>query len=184
MNKKRLFALIGIALVLVILGVVGKKQGWFGKKGDFKTVEISKIERIEIVETVSATGKIQPEVEVKLSSEVSGEIIALPIVEGQQVKKGDLLVSINPDIYKSVLERSQASLQNVRANLGQADASLKEATSNYERNKGLFEKGVISKAEWDRIIAAYEGSKASKQSAYYNVQSALASVSEAKDNFG
>src|SRR5690606_41499320 len=70
----------------------------FGKTGNFKEVEISKIEPITIIETVAATGKIQPETEIKISSEVSGEIIALPIIEGQQVKKGDLLVKINPDL--------------------------------------------------------------------------------------
>ncbi len=184
MNKKRLFTILALVLVVIIILIIGKKQGWFGEKGNFKIIETTKIEKINIVETVAATGKIQPEVEVKLSSEVSGEIIELPIVEGQQVKKGDLLVSINPDIYKSVLQRSQASLQNVRANLSQSEASLKEALANYERNKGLFDKGVISKAEWDRIVSAYEVAKASKQSAYYNVQSASASVSEAKDNLG
>ena len=152
------------------------------KDGNFKEVSVAKIERIDIVETVAATGKIQPEVEVKLSSEVSGEIIDLPIKEGQQVQKGDLLVRINPDIIQAGLNRSQAALQNVRAGLQQAEASLKEAKLSYDRNKELFEKGVISKAEWDRAVSAYEVAEASKQSAFYNVRSAQATVNEAKDN--
>ena len=184
MKKKTLFIIIGIAVVLIALLIIGKKAGWFGKSGNFKEVEITEVERTNIVEKVSATGKIQPEVEVKLSSEVSGEIIELPIVEGQQVEKGDLLVRVNPEIYQSSLERSRAGLQNIRAGLAQTEASLKEAQSNYDRNKRLFEKGIISKAEWDRIVSAYEVAQASRQSAFYNVKSAEASVNEALENLG
>ncbi|PKV49468.1 HlyD family secretion protein [Aquimarina sp. MAR_2010_214] len=182
MNKKKLLFILGIVVVLIVLLVYGKKAGWFGESGNFKEVSVTKIDKIDIIETVSATGKIQPEVEVKLSSEVSGEIIDLPIKEGQQVQKGDLLVRINPDIIQSGLNRSQAALENVRAGLRQAEASLKESKLSYDRNKALFDKGVISKAEWDRAISAYEGAEAAKQSAYYNVRSAQATVNEAKDN--
>ncbi|MDH7445350.1 efflux RND transporter periplasmic adaptor subunit [Aquimarina sp. 2201CG14-23] len=182
MSRKTLLIILIIVVILVIGLVFGKKAGWFGKDGNIREVEISKIEKIDIIETVSATGKIQPEVEVKLSSEVSGEIIELPVKEGQQVNKGDLLVRINPDIIQSGLNRSQAALENVRAGLQQAEASLKEAKLSYERNKGLFDKGVISKADWDRAVSAFEVAEASKQSAFYNVRSAQASVNEAKDN--
>ncbi|MDT0675043.1 efflux RND transporter periplasmic adaptor subunit [Autumnicola musiva] len=182
MKKKTLYIIIGVVVALIILLVVGKKAGWFGKSGNFKQVEITTVEPIDITETVSATGKIQPEVEVKLSSEVSGEIIELPVVEGQTVEKGDLLVRVNPDIYQSSVQRAQASLQNMRANYAQTQASLKQATANYERNKSLFENGVISKAEWDQIVSNYEMAEASKESAYYNMQSAAATVTEAQDN--
>ena len=181
MNKKRIIIILSIALLLIVL-IMGKKQGWFGDSGDYKEVTFQKLSKMTIVETVSATGKIQPEIEVKISSEVSGEIIELAVVEGQQVEKGDLLVRINPDLYQSSLSRTQASLQNVRAGLQQAEASLKETEANYQRNKGLYDKGVISKAEWDKIVSSYEVAKASKQSAYYNVQSASAPVNEAQDN--
>ena len=182
MSKKKLIIIISIIAVLLIVLIGGKKAGWFGKQGNYKEVEVKKITLVDIVETVSATGKIQPEVEVKLSSEVSGEIIELPIVEGQQVEKGDLLVRVNPDIYQSSLNRSQATLQNVKAGLEQSEATLKEAQANYDRNKSLFEKGVISKADWDKSIAAYETAQASRSSAYYSVQSASATVKEATDN--
>jgi HlyD family secretion protein len=184
MKKKTLYIIIGIALALIVLLIVGKKAGWFGKSGNFKEVEITKIEPIDIIETVSATGKIQPEIEVKLSSEVSGEIIELPVVEGQAVEKGDLLVKVNPDIYLSSVNRAQAGLETSRANYAQAEASLKQAEANYNRNKSLFEKGVISKAEWDRIVSEYEVALANKESAYYNMQSTAATVKEATDNLG
>ncbi|MUP44495.1 efflux RND transporter periplasmic adaptor subunit [Gramella sp. BOM4] len=184
MNKKKLFIILGIVVVLIVLLVIGKKAGWFGSSENVKEVEIAEIEPINITETVSATGKIQPEVEVKLSSEVSGEIIELPVVEGQAVEKGDLLVRINPDIYQSSVERARASYQNSRANYAQTQANLKQAEADYNRNKTLFEKGVISKAEWDGIVSNYEMAQANKESAYFSMQSAAATVTEAQDNLG
>ena len=93
MSKKTLVISSILVLVLISFLILGKKQGWFGKE-DLKEVEVKKLTRLDIIEKVSATGKIQPEVEVKLSSEVSGEIIELPVVEGQQVKKGEILTNI------------------------------------------------------------------------------------------
>lgn len=184
MSKKTIFILLGSAIGLILLLVGLKKGGVIGNNDESKVVELSKVAQTTIVETVSATGKIQPEIEVKISSEVSGEIIALPIKEGQQVKKGELLVRINPDLYESGVNRSVASMSTTKAGLSQADAQVKEAKANYDRNKKLFEKGIISKSEWDRIVSAYEVAVANKQSAYYQVQSASATVTEAKDNLG
>lgn len=172
----------GIIAVVIVLAIVGISAGWLGSSEDSYEVQITKVEPIQIIETVAATGKIQPEMEVKLSSEVSGEIIELPVKEGQLVKKGELLVAINPDLYESSLQRARASLQNIRANYAQAEASFKEAKANYERNKVLFERGVISQSEWDRLTAAYEVAEAAKNAAYYSMQSAAATVKEASDN--
>ena len=172
--------IFGVIIVLMVLS----SKGVFGSREELKEVEVAKVDEITIIETVSATGKIQPEIEVKVSSQVSGEIIALPVKEGQIVKKGDLLVKINPDIYTSGLNRTVSNYAGTKAGLSQADASFKEAQASYERSKSLFEKGIISRADWDKAIAAFEVAKANKQSAYYNVQSANASVVEAKDNLG
>ena len=182
MRKKTLIIVIATVVLLILVLIVGKKAGWFGKTGNFKEVETQKVVLMDIVEKVSATGKIQPEIEVKISSEVSGEIIELPFKEGHQVKKGDLLVRVNPDLIQSAVNRSQATYQNIKAGLEQAEASLREAKLSYDRNKLLFEKGIISKSEWDKAVSGYEIAQASQQSAYYNVQSAGASVNEAKDN--
>jgi len=184
MSKKTIYILLGSVTGLIILLLVLSKSGIIGKKETGKEVEIAAIDEITIIETVSATGKIQPEIEVKISSEVSGEIIALPVKEGQVVKKGDLLVKINQDLYTSGFNRTVAGLSQTKAGLSQADAQFKEAKANYDRNKTLFEKGIISKSDWDKSISAYEVAQATKQSAYYNVQSASATVNEAKDNLG
>ena len=183
MTKRTKYLLLGGTAVLITLLVLSK-AGVFGNKEKGTEVEIAKIEQRTVVETVSGTGKIQPEIEVKISSEVSGEIIALPVKEGQNVKKGDLLVRVNPELYTSGLNRSQAGLSNTKAGLSQADAQYKEAKANFERNKKLFDKGIISKAEWDKATAAFEGAQAAKQSAYYNVQSASATVNESRENLG
>jgi HlyD family secretion protein len=178
MSKKTLFIIIGCVTVLVgVLLWVSKNR-----KPTGKSVETSLVETRTILETVSGTGKINPEIEIKISSEVSGEIIELPVKEGQVVKKGDLLVRVNPDLITSMLNRAVAAQSNTKATLMQAEAQLKEAKAQYERHQTLFEKGVISKAEWDRIVATFESAKATREATYYNVQSANASVVEARDN--
>ena len=181
MKRKTVLIILAVILLIIIL-IIGKKAGWFGEENSAINVETQKVIPTTIIQKVSATGKIQPELEIKISSEVSGEIIELPVKEGQMVKKGDLLVRINPDIYQSVVKRSTASLETVRASLQQSSATLKEAEESYKRNKVLFDKGVISKSDWDKAVSAYEVAKASRESARFNVQSAMASVSEAQDN--
>lgn len=184
MSKKKIYWIIGITLGLLALVIILKKTGKIGGDEGVKEIETTKVDEITIVETVSATGKIQPEVEVKISSEVSGEIIALPVKEGQVVKKGDLLVRINPDLYTSGYNRTLSNLSGSKAGLSQADATFKEAKASYDRSKTLYDKGIISKSDWEKAIAAFENAKASKESAYYSVQSANATVKEAKDNLG
>lgn len=184
MSKKKIYVVISLIVIFVVVALLLKSNGVIGSDEESKEVEIAKVNEITIIETVSATGKIQPESEIKISSEVSGEIIALPVKEGQVVKKGDLLVKINPDLYTSGYNRTVSNLSGTRAGLSQADASFKEAKANYDRNKTLFDKGIISRSDWDKAIASFEGAKASKESAYYNVQSANATVKEAKDNLG
>lgn len=180
--KKKNIIILSVIISVFLLLVVGKKAGWFGGESKGKEVETQIVSQATLTQKVSATGKIQPELEIKISSEVSGEIIELPVVEGQNVKKGDLLVRINPDIYQSILNRSVAGLENVRASLQQAEAGLRESEENYKRSKILFEKGVISKSDWDKAVSNYDIAKANRESARYSVQSAMASVSEAQDN--
>lgn len=184
MSKKKIYIIIGVIVALIIVLIALSKAGVIGKNDNSIEVDTAKANEITIVETVSATGKIQPEIEVKISSQVSGEIIDLPIKEGQVVKKGDLLVKINPDLYTSGLNRSVSNYSGTKSGLNQADASFKEAEASYQRNKTLYEKGIISKSDWDKATASFEVAKANKQTAYFNVQSASASVKEAKDNLG
>ena len=148
MSKSKIYWISGIAIVLIAVLLVLAKKGVIGKKDEGIEIETAKADEITIVETVSATGKIQPEIEVKISSEVSGEIIDLPVKEGQVVKKGQLLVRINPDLYTSGYNRTISNLSGTKAGLSQADASFKEAKASYDRSKTLYEKGIISRSDW------------------------------------
>jgi HlyD family secretion protein len=180
---KKAILIIVILAVLAVLAFIGFKMfAGQGEKGI--TVEVMEVTTLDVTETVSATGKIKPEVEVSISPEVPGEIIELPIREGQAVQKGDLLAKINPDLLQSSVSRSRAGLANTKAGFEQAKATLVEAKANYQRAAKLFEKGVISRAEFDTTTAAYERAKAAERSAYFSVQSAGATVNEATDNLG
>lgn len=179
--SRPLKTIIIITVVLIVFLVVAKSAGWIGEEETTK-VELSKVERKSITETVIASGKIQPEVEVKISAEVSGEIIELPFQEGAQVKKGDLLVKINPDLFIAAVNRARASVNTAKASLASAKAQFIEAEKNFNRNKSLHKDGVISDADFDAIKRAYEVSQLGVESAQYQLQSAEATLQEAKDN--
>lgn len=181
MKKKHIYIIIAIVVLIVIL-IVAKKKGLFGESGDAREVEISKVELVDITETVSSSGKIKPEVEVKIAPEVSGEIIKLPIKEGQEVKKGQLLVEINPDIYESSVNRAHASLQSSKSTHQQSKARLIESEQDFNRNKKLYDNETISKSEWEKAKANYDVAKLQVESAKYQVSSSEATLKEAKDN--
>jgi HlyD family secretion protein len=180
MNKK-LRNLIIIVVLLAVVAIAGKKAGWFGK-GEVTEVETAMVERRTVTQTVSASGKIQPEKEVKISSEVSGEIVELTVRDGDKVKKGDLLVKINQDIYLSALNRARAAFNSSKSQLAQAEAQFIEANNNYGRNKTLYEKKVISDAEWDAANSAYKIAQLNVESARFQAESAGATLKEAEDN--
>jgi HlyD family secretion protein len=194
MNK--LLVRIGIPLVIIIvLLVVAKKSGWIGSDNVTK-VSVDSVSLNTITEIVSANGKVQPEKEVKISSDVSGEIVELFVKEGDFVTKGTLLCRVNPEIYKSNYERMQANVSSAQSqvasaqsNVLQSEAEMKRNELTYKRNKELFDQGVISQADFDNIKAAYDISKAayeaSKQNvagSAYGVKSAQASLKESQEN--
>ncbi|HEY1039817.1 MAG TPA: efflux RND transporter periplasmic adaptor subunit [Bacteroidia bacterium] len=189
---KKIIWIIVIGLAILIPVFMLKKCG-----GDeVTTVSAEKPAKRSIVEFVSANGKIQPEVEVKISSDVSGEIIEMYVKEGDAVQKGQLLCKIKPDIYESALDRvnasvnsSKSNLMNTKAQLEQAKAQLANATATFNRNKKLFDNGTISQAEFDAAKAQYEGAVATVKSAEetvksaeFNINSAQASYKEANEN--
>ncbi len=188
--KKLIWIIIG-GVVLLSLVLIFKNSGTTALN-----VTTEKAAKRNITELVSANGKIQPEVEVKISSDVSGEIVELYVKEGDQVKKGDLLCKINPLIYESNSSRMVATLNGAKANLANSKARLEQIKSSftnteitYNRNKKLFDQGAISQADFDASKAAYEGAKADVKAAEesvnaseYNVKSTEASLKEANDN--
>ncbi len=195
-KKSNLIPIMVGLLVLILVGLlIAKKAGWIGKDKGTEVI-IAKAKNSEIIEKVSASGKIKPETEVKISPDVSGEIIELNVSEGDSVVKGQLLLRIRPDNYQSFVDAQQASVNSARANLAQtkarlaqAQANLKQTRQNYDRNKALFEQKVISQAEWQQISASYEAArqeveslKQSVRASEYNIQNALASLKDAREN--
>src|SRR5882724_8917270 len=153
-KNKLLRWLIIAAVVLIVFAIVGKKAGWIGGE-EKKKVTAEKVSKRTIVETVSASGKIQPEVEVKISPDVSGEIVELNVKEGNRVTKGQLLAKILPDIYQSAVDQmvasvnsSKSSLENAKSRLLQAESQFKRTELNYNRNKTLFDEKLISASDW------------------------------------
>ncbi len=188
------YIIIG-AVLLLIVAIAGNKAGWFGQ-GKQQKVSVEKALKRDIIETVSASGKVQPEIEVKLSSEVSGEIVELHVKEGDVVKKGELLCKVKPDILRSGYDRAVASLNTQRAALGaarqqlkQAEASFKNTAASFKRSTELFKQKVISAAEFDAARAQYYSAQANLEAlrqnivgSQYGVVQSQAVVKEASDN--
>jgi HlyD family secretion protein len=196
MSFSRILIYLLIAVVLLgTVSVVGKKAGWWGQSS---TVEVSTktVARRNIVETVSASGKIYPALEVKVSPDVSGEIIEIYAEEGDSVKEGDLLVKIRPDVYISLQNRADASVNQSKANLASSEARLLQvqaqfdnAKATYERNQKLWQQKVLSEADYLNALSAFKTSEgelsAAKQTveaSKFSVKVAEAALKEANDN--
>ncbi len=179
-SNKILKFLLPAVLVLIIFAVIGKKQGWFGKALTVKVaVEIA--EKRVLIETITANGKVQPEKEVKITPDVSGEIVELTIKEGDQVVKGQLLLRIKPDTYISQRDRSVAAISSSRARLAQSEAQFQQAELSFKRSKQLYEEQTVSKSEFEQAEASYSVAKAEVDAAKYSVISAEASLKEATE---
>jgi HlyD family secretion protein len=196
MNSRRflIYLLISAAL-LIIMAAIGKKTGWFGKSITYK-VTTEKAIRRNITEIITANGKIQPETEVKITPDVSGEIVELNVKDGDNVKKGQFLLKIKPDNYISARDRAQAALNTTKANLSNAKSLLvqvetknEQSRLSYNRSKKLWEERTISESEWEAAQSAFEITQAevnaSKQSiaaAEFSIHSAEATLKEANEN--
>jgi HlyD family secretion protein len=189
---KRIYWIIGIGIALILIVVIAKAM-----QGSKPTEVITeKAQKRDIVETVSANGKVQPETELKITSDVSGEIVEMYVKEGDHVTKGTLLCQIKPDIYQSALERTDATVGSTKANLKtsvaqleQAKANLANAEAGYARSKKLFDQNVISQQEFDAAKATYEAAKANVtgleeniRASEFNVKGMEASLREASTN--
>lgn len=180
-KNKILKILIIVVVVLLVFAVIGKKAGWFGKALTVK-VAVEYSEKRTIIESITANGKIQPEKEVKITPDVSGEIVELTVIEGDPVVKGQLLLRIKPDIYISQRDRSLAAISSARARLAQSEAQFTQAELSYKRTKQLFEEQTISKSEFEQAEASYNVAKSEVDAAKFSVVSAEASVKEANEN--
>ncbi len=194
-TKKLIFISLTLLVVLIVFLIVGRQAGWIGTT-EGVPVSVEQVERRTIVQIVSASGKVQPVTEVKISPDVSGEIIVLNVEEGDYVERGMLLARINPDMYVSALDRivaslntSKANLANARARASQAEAQFINATASFNRNKQLYDQNAISESEFDAARAQYlvaqaetEAARQSVVAAEFQVKSAEAAVTEARES--
>jgi HlyD family secretion protein len=179
-SKKRrkiiVFSAIGLVLVTLILLAI------FKKRVPVITVQTEKAARHSLTNIVVANGKIQPVVQVSISPEVSGEIIELPVKEGQQVKKGDLLVKINPDIYIAAVNQAKANYESSIAAKASAVANLEKAQADYDRNLELFHQKLLSESDFIGFKSARDVARAQLDSAGDQVNVARANVDSAEDS--
>ncbi len=194
-SNSLIYSLIGAVVLIIIFLVIAKSQGWIGKGKEIE-VEFANAKKTSITEKVSASGTVQPVTEVKLAPEVSGEIIELHVEDGDSVKQGEVLVKIRPDVWLSQLERSEATLNQQRANVESAKAALSrsEATfiraeQEFNRQQQLWNEKVISEAEWQLAQQNFkiakndlESAKQSLEAAKYIVRSTEASVRGSREN--
>ncbi|NBA74913.1 efflux RND transporter periplasmic adaptor subunit [Emticicia sp. ODNR4P] len=195
-KSNRIWVILAVVAVVVVGGLIlAKKNGWIGKE-EATEVELSKAKRADIIERVSASGKVQPEIEVKLSPDVSGEIVGLYVSEGDSVVAGQLLLKIRPDNYESLLARAEAQVNSAKASLeqskaiqSQSEARLLKAKTDFDRNKKLHDDKVISDSDYEQFTSQYavakqdlESAKANVQAASFNVRSSEAALKEARTN--
>lgn len=178
-NRRKIIVLSVVGLlviVFIVLAILGTK------KEEIIIVQTEKVERRDITQTVTATGKIDPEFKVVITPEVSGEIVYLPVKEGQRVRKGDLLLKIKQDQYLAQRDRAVANLQSAKASLAIQKIQLKKIESDYNRVQELFKKGLSSEVELEAIKAQYETARAQVLAAESTVQQMEAAVKEANEN--
>ena len=185
-NNKPVVILVSVVIVLLISVVVAKKKGWVGGAPAIK-VAVEEVTPRSIIETVSASGKIQSESEVIISPDVAGEIMELTVKEGDKVNAGQLLVKIDPDIQQSNVERLEAGLNTSKANLAnaqsrksQSDARLTNSKANFDRVKKLFEDKVVAQSEYDATVSEYEVAKSDVEAARQSVEASRFSVKSAE----
>src|SRR5437870_1328687 len=174
-KRKIAVGVIGVIVLWVIVSII------LGKREKPVPVTTEKAVRKTIVQTVSATGKVQPETEVKISPEVAGEIIDLPVQDGMTVKKGDLLVRIKPDSYKALLEQQEAAISAAKATNLQQKATLLKAEQDFKRAEDLFNKKLISVQEYNAAQAAFDVAKNTFESSLHEIERAQAGSSQARD---
>lgn len=177
-SKKKLFIFGGIGVLVIALLVIAFAGG---SKSEIISVQTEKVQKRTITQTVTATGKINPEFKVSINPEVTGEIIMLPVKEGDRVKKGQVLIKIKGDQYVAQKERLEANLQSAQATLKMREAELTKVEQDYNRVKELHNKGLASDAELETSKSSYLSTKASYQAAEANVAQSQASLKEIID---
>ncbi|MES1194693.1 MAG: efflux RND transporter periplasmic adaptor subunit, partial [Opitutus sp.] len=178
-SRKRLWLILGAIGLLVVLGAAAAAKNKNEEKPTMVTVEKAVVRNI--THLVTATGKVQPEIEVKISPEVGGEIIALPFKEGARVKKGDVIVQIKPDLYQAQSEQAEANLSAAKAGAVQAQAQLTKAQEDFKRSEDLYGRKLISDSDQVAAKTLVDVAQANLDSALAQIRSGQGVVNQSKD---
>lgn len=181
-KKKKSKWLLLVILVVVLLGAAGGVTGWQKFRPKPLTVQTEKVARRNLTEVVTATGKVQPFLQVKISPEVAGEIIDLPVKEGQMVKKGDLLVRIKEDAYIAGRDSAEANFQSAESSRATAIAQAAKAEAEFKRNKELFDRKLVSESVYDEFRTAFDVAKAQVDSALHQAEMAKQSLKKTQED--
>ena len=176
-SGKRIWLTLGLVLTgLALLAIIGRATGWIGGETNGHPVEISQVSERNITRIVTATGRIQPETEIKIAPDVSGEIIELNVREGDFVHEGDVLLRIRPDIIQARKDEMQATILGQKARMEQNRASKLRAQNEYEQKRTLFDKGMVSQLEFENARRAHEAEVANFNASVYQVDNARAQL--------
>ncbi len=181
-SRKKLWIILGSVLALAVVVAVVFKAKSGGEPPVSVTIEKAAVR--SITQLVTATGKVQPEVEVRISSEVSGELIDIPVKEGQSVKRGDVLARIKPDFYQAQVDQQEASLASSRAAAVLSKAQLTKAESDFKQSDLLWAKKLISESAYVNAVASYDVAKAEYDSALAGIRRMEGSLNQARDQIG
>lgn len=178
----KLLKILGILVViLVVAGAVAKTAGWLDGGAEAKKVETEVAERRTITQMVSSSGRMQPEVEVIIRPDVSGEIIELNVKEGDFVREGELLLRIKPDLYEARIDELNAALLTQQSRMEQARANMLQAEVEFVKNKQLYEKELVSELEYLQTKNNFEAQKSNFKAAEYQIESARAQLRRAEE---
>jgi HlyD family secretion protein len=178
MKKKWIWiGLGGLVVVLLIVANLMRSKG-----GKVESVQLAKVRVEDVTSRVKAPGKIEPKTQVKISADVPGKVTQLAVVEGDKVKRGQVLLQLDDTQYRSTWNQARASLSSAKARLSDARATLKVGEDNYVRQRSLYEQKLLSQAEWDQATASVESQRSAAASAQEDVSRSEAAMAAAADN--
>ncbi|MDA1029186.1 MAG: efflux RND transporter periplasmic adaptor subunit [Bacteroidetes bacterium] len=181
-TKRILYIASALFLLVIVVAIIARSTGIFGSSNEATEVELGDVQLRTVTQVVTASGKIQPEVQIKISPDVSGEIVTLTVAEGDKVKRGQLLARIKPDFYQAQVDQAEASVLQSKAAEAQRRADLLQAESDHKRQDALYKSGAISISAFETSENRFETAKASLESAQYNVQISQARLKESREN--
>lgn len=178
MKKKVIWIALGAIVLIVVVGLSIAR----GMKGKTETVQLAKVRREDVTSRVRAPGKIEPKTQVKISADIAGKIIQLSVKEGDQVRRGALMLHLDDTQYRSAYAQAAAALASARARVREAESAMRVSDASYQRQSALFEQKLLSQAEWDAATNSHESARVALATAQEEITRSKAATDAAVDN--